>query len=368
MIIYAAWLIVLCAIFYLWDHVHGTFVLPVFEVATPFFIAFVLAFFVDPLVDKLQSKGMSRGAGIGIVAAFILIVFGAFIVTIVPVMASQAIELGKQLPAYLEEATVAIDALMESNQGLLATFDLPSSIEEVYAKFEGQARDATASAFSVAGGLMSAFLSRIFWVVIIPIATIWFVKDLDCMKEKALLFLPVNRRQKAMEVSATVGDVFRKYVGGMLVVALIYSAVSCILLTILGVPYSLILGAFSGLLYLVPYVGVLITAVLASLLYYAGADGTSVMAIVIFASVCVQSFVVFDLLVTPKVAGGSVGVHPLLALFSIALGAKLMGVIGLVVAVPIAASVQAVIGVTCPGIYEKGLGFQKEEQTIRGTE
>ena len=69
-------------------------------------------------------------------------------------------------------------------------------------------------------------------------------------------------------------------------------------------------------------------------------------------AIAVQSFVLFDLVVTPKVVGGNVGVHPVLMLFSLALGARLFGVVGMVAAVPIAAAFQVALGQYYPRIHD----------------
>lgn len=139
----------------------------------------------------------------------------------------------------------------------------------------------------------------------------------------------------------------------MITVAILFSAASMLVLSLAGLDYGLIIGAVSGLFYMVPYVGVAIIAVVTGFAAMVEPGHGGGYALILMAYMLVQAFIVFDQIVTPRVVGGSVGVHPLLALFSLALGARMFGVVGMIAAVPVAASLQVAIGQIYPRIFDR---------------
>ncbi|MGC8861820.1 MAG: AI-2E family transporter, partial [Armatimonadota bacterium] len=171
-------------------------------------------------------------------------------------------------------------------------------------------------------------------------------------------FTPQRHKEKLLRVSAAVGGVFAKYVRGMIAVAIIYSACSSIWLSAVRLDYPLIIGGLSGVLYLVPYIGTL-TTILAAAIAALAAGHTLGYTAGVAVGLAVQSFVLFDLLVTPKVVGGNVGIHPVLMLLSLALGARLFGIVGMIAAVPCAAALQVAIGQFYPAIYDDLRGSRR---------
>ena len=147
------------------------------------------------------------------------------------------------------------------------------------------------------------------------------------------------------------GAVFGRYVRGMLTVALIFSFVSSIMLSIFGLNYALVFGVLSGLFYLVPYVGVAALAIAVIITALVQSGGEMSYSLLLGGYIFVQSFIIFDLLITPRIVGKSVGVHPVLTLFALSLGAKFFGVVGMILAVPIVAAIQVAIGQFYPQIY-----------------
>ncbi len=204
----------------------------------------------------------------------------------------------------------------------------------------------------ISGALGSA-LSKILWVIFIPISTLWFLRDMDYIRAKGIHFTPDRHRDRVLSLSGAVGDVFAKYIRGMAAVAILYSCVSMAVLAGCQLQYGLIIGAISGLLYLIPYIGVLTTALATGIAATIQTPDNPAYPILLMVWLLVQSFVIFDLIITPKLVGGSVGVHPVLALFSLALGARLFGVVGMITAVPVAAALQVALGQLYPKINDR---------------
>lgn len=333
--------------------IYDPLILPVLEVLPPFAAALLLAFMLDPLVDRIQKRGVPREFGVAIVGTGFLAIVIAIAILIVPMISRQAQDLTTNYETYAKVATERVDALITQLGPVLGRFKLPTTIEGWTSKLSPQAQSTAGQGLSAIGTALSSMFSRILWLIIVPLAGLWLLKDIDYIKHKILHLTPEHYREKLTIVGNAVGAVFFKYLKGMATVALIYSVTASILFTVLGLQYGLIIGCISGILYLVPYIGVLAIMCISGISVLIQPEHSVHMAGIVVGSVGIMSFGLFDQLITPKVVGGSVGVHPVLSLFSLALGARLFGVIGVIAAVPIAAAIQVVIGEFYPQIYDK---------------
>jgi predicted PurR-regulated permease PerM len=135
-----------------------------------------------------------------------------------------------------------------------------------------------------------------------------------------------------------------------------------VVFTLLGVRYSIVLGALAGLLYLVPYVGALSIAITCGLVAFFGGGGQALWLFTVPALSWQYTLVVvgtalavntlFDQLLVPRVVGGSVGLHPIASIFALIVGAKLLGIWGMLLAIPVAASLWIVLLALFPSLRQ----------------
>lgn len=364
----AAFCVALAAGVYAALHIYDPVIRPILDVLPPFAIAFVFAFLLDPLVDWIQRLGGSRVLGVVIVGIAFLVAFLAVGFLLVPRVAEQAGSLAGNFGAYTDRARETVDGLLMRARPLLSRLHLPTTVSELGSRFSVQIEEGVSRSLSYIAASLGGALSRILWVVVIPLATLWLLRDLDYIKAKIVHLTPERHKDRLMSLSAAVGGVLGRYVRGMLAVAIIHSIVASVVLTAAGLDYALIIGGVSGLLYLVPYVGNATTMLAAGIAALAQPGHSLAYAGGLMAGLAVQSFIVFDLWVTPRVVGGSVGVHPVLALFSLWLGVRLFGVTGMIVAVPVAAACQVAIGQFCPGIYDRISPVANTERSLQEDE
>jgi predicted PurR-regulated permease PerM len=172
--------------------------------------------------------------------------------------------------------------------------------------------------------------------------------DLGRFRRRLIFLLPTNLRTQFVGVTSDVGEVFSNYLRGMLQVSLAYMATATLLFSLLCLVlapqmlgYVLLIGIVSGALYIVPYVGFLgaaITAVIVGLVTNVGIP-TLIGSVVLLA---ILNFS-FDNIITPKIVGSGVGVHPIVAMFALLVGASLFGLWGMLMAYPMAGSIQVVL-------------------------
>lgn len=359
----ASFFVAIAAFVYAVQLIYIPLILPIIEVATPFVIAIILAYLLDPIVSFIQRKGMSRGFGVAIVGLSFLIVFLLIGFLIVPRIADQAVNLARNFREYVNQAQSQVNGLLESHKTLLEKMHLPTTAADLAKQFADQTKEATARSLGFVAAALSSVLSRILWIVIIPMTTLWVLRDLEYIKAKIIHLLPQAHKSRVVELAGAIGGVFAQYIRGMLAVALIFSIVAALVLTGFKLQYGLVIGAFAGLLYMVPYVGVAILAITTGIVALVQPPHSFAYAAILMGILIVQSFVVFDLFVTPKIVGRSVGVHPVISLFALALGARLFGVVGMVAAVPVAASLQVALGQIYPKIKDKAeLSSEKSQE------
>jgi predicted PurR-regulated permease PerM len=160
---------------------------------------------------------------------------------------------------------------------------------------------------------------------------------------------------------------FGKYVRGLFIVCSLNAVVTGFLLTLFHLPYAVVLGLIAGTLYAVPYVGLVLNVALIGLLALVTTTPAKTLAIV--ACLILLHQVLFDQVITPRVLGRQVGVHPILAIIALMSGNALAGPLGMLIAVPIAASLQIVLVHLIPKLgQELSLrSLEALEQTEAGT-
>lgn len=346
-------MVIVAGVVYCLSLIYEPVVSPVLSVLPPFAIAFILAFLLDPVVDWLQRRRLSREMGVAVVGLAFLIVFVLLGFLVLPRLVDQATELAQNSQHYVDVVQRQIDGFLAARKPMLNRLHLPTTMANWANQYSGQLGAFGKGSLVMLSSGLAAIASRALWLVIIPMATFILLKDLDYIRAKVVHLTPERHKAALISMSSAVGLVFGRYVRGMMAVALLYGVLASIILSLFGLQYALIIGVLAGLFYLVPYLGNIVIVgmtVTAVLVQNPDATGTAaVLALILL----VQSMIVFDVMITPRVAGGSVGVHPVLALFSLAVGAQMFGVVGMILAVPVVASIQVALGQIYPSVNEQ---------------
>lgn len=334
-----------------WHHIFAliiviallvTFLYLVRSILPPFLIAFAVAWLLDPLLDRIQKRGFSRILAVSAVYVAFLAVFVIGLVFLIPVIINQASQLANDLPEYANRFQVFAKGFMADHQAILDKFKLPTTLEDVFAKYGNLVTNRITTGIGLLGDWIAANLSKALWIILIPLVAFYFLNDIDRIRNKSVLLIPAAWRPRTTEVLSRMGTVFSNYVRGLTIVCLLYGIATTIILMALNLKYGVILGLLAGVLYAVPYIGAILTTLLVFLVGLATySHGVTQAAVAAIAMVVTNQ--VFDMLITPKILGKSVGMHPVLSLFALMAGGQLFGLVGMVLAVPVAASIQEVV-------------------------
>lgn len=269
-------------------------------------------------------------------------------------------EFAQNMEGRIESELQNREHLVKRNEGLLKQMGLPAEPkalakeirkifdQRVAAPVKARSADLLQSVLNVFLGL----LSKILWLILIPLITYLFLLEMDNIQRAFLFLIPPGQRMAVSALLDEIGRVFLRYLRGLVTVALLYGTTSGIVFWLLGVPNPVLVGALAGVLYPVPYVGAALTALLsggftyvlgpAHPLLFAVPLSPPVHAIVIVLCGAAMN-VAFDMIITPRVLGDAVGLNPLASMFAILVGAQTMGIWGMLLAVPVATTLKIII-------------------------
>ncbi|MHB1457079.1 MAG: AI-2E family transporter [Armatimonadota bacterium] len=313
------------------------------SVLPPFFIAFLIAWLLDPLIDRLEAQKCPRILAVAFVFTIFLAIFAAGMIFLIPAVIDQAKELAKDFPGYLDKSKDYLSGMMDTYRPMLLRFKLPTTFQDLLSTYGDNLNIWSTNVIRAITGWVTSNFSKALWIILVPLISFYCLNDIDRIRMKTSLLVPERWRLRTTHVVARMNNVFSSYVRGLLLVCLIYGVVTSLVLTILGIQYSILIGLFAGILYAVPYVGATSTAVLVFLVALATHNENSLHAIWVSPVAMLILNQAFDMFISPKVLGKSVGLHPVLSLFALLAGGQLFGLAGMILAVPIAASIQEII-------------------------
>jgi predicted PurR-regulated permease PerM len=330
----------------------------------PFLIAFFLAALLDPTLRYLEHHGHSRIRAILTLYLAGLAMVGVFFVFVVPVVKSQVQELSGNVESYYAQIQTGADAWMLKNEPLLLRFNIRQhKVADLMNQKTSPLRTAINDTLGTVAATLGAVASKAAWLIIIPLTCFFFMRDYPVIRARIIALFPEKYQDQIDVVSRDIVDIFTAYLRGLAKVCALYAVVATILFSLLGVKYALFLGLMAGLLYAVPYVGQLITGLSCGIVAYTMNAHTAFFFIpieahslkyaitVVVIAIVVQN--VYDQLLYPRIVGGSVGLHPVVSIFALMAGATLFNVWGMLVAVPVAASIQILLTFFFPKLTHK---------------
>ena len=320
-------------------------------VITPFALGLTLALLLDPLAARLMKRGLKRTPAAGIVfGVFVLLIVGIGWLTI-PALIAQAGDLAQNGPKYIDGLQTFTDNFLKAHNKI-GPVKLPGTFGQLTQQLSGRASTLLQGAGDKVVTFLLGSATVLIQLILSLIIAFYFLADLDRLRARLFYLAPTKWRGMMGHVGGDVGGVFSDYLRGLLIVCALYGVFTTGLLYGLSLfhhpmaQYALLVGAAAGVLYAVPYLGAFSTALITFLVSFAAAtadhaSGLGFGGIALAATLVLNQ--IFDNVVTPRVVGGGVGLHPILALFSLVIGGELFGIWGMLLSVPIAGSIQAIL-------------------------
>lgn len=317
------------------------------EIWLPLTIALLIAMVLDPVVDRMERRGYKRLTGSIIIFVGFFTVLGTVLYFAVPAIVTQAQEVAGQLGKYVPSAEEPA-RMPKPLMTLLTRTKAPPAVRNGIEKGASQISVALTRSSTWVSQHGMELVSNLIWIVIIPIVSFYALKDFHLILGKGLLLVPRERRPFVQTMVSEVTSIFASFIRGLGLVSALNGLATWLLLAILGIPNAFALGMIAGLLYSVPYLGAITTIVLvAGVTLISKSDNINFVILVVGLNVLLHQ-VIFDQFITPRVLGGQVGLHPILSIISLLVGNVLLGIMGMILAVPVAASIQIIIVALVP--------------------
>ena len=310
------------------------------EVTFLLLLSYLIALLVDPIVDRLERNKIRREFGIIIVGILLILICLLLLILIIPAIAEQYSALAEQLPIYITALLVRLNALAERLG--LEQFDLQGGgaeqIRTWVSTFGVEQLKVFVRTFSntVLQGYSVALMA--FNLMLVPIFVFYISADLGRIHSFMRRLLSPQNASRVGEVAEEILDHVYAFFRGQITVAMIMATLYAIGLSLVGLPSGLAVGVIAGLLSIVPYLGTIVGITLATLITLVTHPGWSSLIPVWLVFGAVQ--LIEGTVLTPRIIGGRIGIHPLGVMLALIIAGQLFGIIGIVIAIPSAAALR----------------------------
>lgn len=301
------------------------------DVLLPFVIGGAIAYFIDPVADRLEEWGLSRIAATAVIAVASVLLFVIMILMVVPALVTQLIDLIEVLPQLFRDLRAFIDERFPS------LMDRESSAHQILASLGETLKSKTGEVLQTVVGSAASAINIVILLVIVPVVSVYLLLDWDRMIARIDQLLPLDHAPVIRRLAGEIDSVLASFVRGMGTVCVILGVYYAAALMLVGLQFGLIVGFIAGLITFIPYLGALIGGMLAIglALFQFWGDWTSILLV---AGIFALGQVVEGNILTPKLVGNSVGLHPVWLLLALSVFGALFGFVGMLIAVPVAAS------------------------------
>lgn len=306
------------------------------NVMMPFLAGAAVAYFLDPVADRLERAGLSRVMATIVISIVVLMLTLLVMLSLIPTLISQLTALVNAAPELFTAAqTFVLNRFPELQDN---TSTIRQSLTQIGTAIQARGGE-------LANGVLQSamtFIGGIVFIVIVPVVAFYFLLDWDRMVARIDRLLPRDHAPEIRRLAREIDTALSGFIRGQMSVCVILGSFYSIALMMAGLNYGLLVGAIAGAITFIPYIGSLVGGVLAIglALFQFWGDWMSIGIVVgIFAF---GQFVEGNI-ISPKLVGTSVGLHPLWLIFALSAFGALFGFAGMLVAVPVAAALGVLI-------------------------
>jgi predicted PurR-regulated permease PerM len=308
-------------------------------------LAIILAAGMKPLVDRLTARELRRQGwwtpprGLVVLVVYVIMITlvstaGGLILQVVVVELQNLVN---GVPVYAPRIVAGVNDLLDLIPGgrdLVADFDIAGQLSGIVSQVFGVVGQAV-FVFQRVIGLLSGLLD----VLMILLLALYITTDGPWIARYLRAFLPADRHAQASRITSRIFVRLGGWVSGQILLCVIIGTVSWIGLTLIGVPYAVVLALIAGIMEAVPNVGPIIAAVPAVIVAALYSPWQALFVAILY--LLIQQLE--NYVIVPRVMSKAVELHPLAVLLALMVGGELMGVLGAVLAVPVTAAISVIV-------------------------
>ena len=323
-------------------------------ILTPFVVSALLAYLGDPLVDRLERRGLKRTPSVALVFSFFVLLILFLLVLLIPRIEAQIGQLVQRLPGHVEWLKTHVAPRLEALvPGGVGGFDIMATLQKALVKHWREAGGVLATLFSSVSGSGLALLAWLANLVLVPVLTFYLLRDWDHLVAGVHALLPRSVEATWSQLARESDEVLGAFLRGQLLVMIALGVIYTTGLWLVGLDFALLIGMFAGIVSFVPYLGLIVgilIAGVASILQLHGFAGVPWVIVVFVVGQMLEGMVL-----TPRLVGERIGLHPVAVIFGIMAGGQLYGFFGILLALPVAAVVMVLIRHMVQRYRESGL-------------
>lgn len=302
------------------------------DILALFFISVILTATLDPLVDWMKKKKVPRPVGTFVIYVAAIAIIGTAISFLVPPLIGQFQDFNEKLPQYAESTNQLFEGIKSYAASHGLQFDVENFIRDIFAN----AFQSSGELFSRTIGVFNFFISMI---VVLSLTFYMLVKE-EGMKRFIMTITPDNHQEYVLSFFDRIHNKIGRWVFGQFILMLAVFTMSFAVLSAFNVPFALLIALIAGLLEIIPYIGPIISATIATLLGFLISPMVGLIILVSF--IIIQQ--VENHILVPQIMKKAVGLNPVAVILVLLIGAKLGGVMGTILSIPLATAVGIFIG------------------------
>ncbi len=315
-------------------------------VITPFAISAALAYLGDPFVDRLERVSIGKwriNRTLAVSVVFVLMTGGLILLFLIvfPLLQEQVEHLVQSVPESLEWFAGTALPWLQAKFGLSS---LALDTETITNALKSYWKELSTAALSVLGTVSRSGQAVLGWLmnlVLIPVVTFYLLRDWDLLIKGIRELLPRKIEPTVSTLASEIDEVLGAFVRGQLMVMFALGAIYTAGLWLIGLDLAFIIGMGAGLLSVVPYLGTvvgLVAAVLAAVFQFQDLFHTIMVLLVFGTGQALEGMVL-----TPKLVGDRIGLHPVAVIFAVLAGGQLFGFLGILLALPVASALNVLV-------------------------
>lgn len=301
--------------------------------AAPLFFSFVIAYLFNPAVTYLEKKTpFSRGTIAGVLMIALVFVVVMFLVNLFPYVVDQVKTAADRFPQILQKFSQKVqwvsDYITRNFSEYVGNIDLMGKIEEMITDLLKDLSSLLGTTFSS----IYSFLITLLYLILIPLFSFYFIKDSRRIQRAFFELIPLRFKERTIVRIERMDEILSSFIRGQAIVVLILAVLYSAGLSMIGLPFAILIGVFSGIGDIVPYFGTVVGLIISLIIGFTsfGSIQTVLLIFVVFAIVKASENWFFY----PRIVGKEVGLHFVWVLLSIITFGKLFGFWGLLVAIP----------------------------------
>jgi predicted PurR-regulated permease PerM len=315
-------------------------------VITPFAVAALLAYLGDPLVDRVEkinwfSWKPGRGLAVATVFSVIFFLLAATLLLLIPLLLEQMKHLLIRVPQWFSWLVDTAVPWVQVKLGLEALEFSPETLKESLSAYWKEVSSALMGILGTVSAGSQTMLNWLMNLVLIPVVTFYLLRDWDSLLEGIRTLVPTGLEPRVSQISREVDEVLGAFIRGQMLVMLALGVVYTAGLFLIGLDLAFIIGMGAGLLSIVPYLGTFVglaAALIAATFQFQDFFHPLMVLLVFSAGQSLEGMVL-----TPKLVGDKVGLHPVAVIFAVLAGGHLFGFLGILLALPVASALNVLV-------------------------